>query len=292
MVYYPGLVGLITFSQGGGSPIESFNQGAGTISGSGTQPVWQTSTRTDSASALQGLDFSGSGTSLQSYVDFGANPMWQDLGFGGGTASAPMTLIMRAKWSGSTRGGLAERNDGNTAGAGWVWGCQNTGTVSFVHEYSTTNINATTLSTLTTNKWTTIALTWTGGSIGTTAITHYFDGRVQSNNPSGANGAGNVLTDATRSLRIGNASFNPAGINITGSWPGSIGWVACFKRCLSAGEIQNWSMDAYPWWWFSVSPGRRNMAMPATSVTEGFPVAGTWAGSSTGAAASAAVWST
>ncbi len=233
---YPGLSGFICFAEGAGNPRELFANALGTRGGSGTAAQWARGEEAGGAA----MGFTHSTTSLASNVNFGTLPGWQDLALTGN----PGTLIARIYWDGSARCGIAERNDGNTVNAGWEWGITATGALGFAAERATANLTSLSSPLVTSGRWMTVATTWDTSNLAA-GILFYFDGRLVATAGVGpTNAAGASGTDASRSLIIGNCSFDSglsSTVSLKGSFGGSISWVAAFRRTLSATEVQDWS---------------------------------------------------
>lgn len=256
---YPGLSSFFLFSAGGGPPRELTRGVVGTLSGS-TPPTWG---RADEAGGAA-LAFTN-GASLTSYADFSTNALTQDLGL------APFTVIARAYWSGTNgnSGGLAERNDNNTVSAGWGFGVVNVAgqgsIVELAVEFATTNLRARgNTFNPNSNVWHTFAGTYAGNATVANSFT-YLDG-VPSQNGVSVNGSGAQTSDSANSFRIGNIDSIAAN---NGSWPGSIAWVAIFRRQLSHAEIALWSTGQRAYEQFAIRSRSVGAFVPADTPSPG-----------------------
>ncbi len=197
-----------------------------------------------------------------------------------GLALAPFTLMARVSNNTlSYANGIVERNDGNSVNAGWMATVTST-EIGLTVEYSSINLQA-----------------FMSGGISGTAfywITFVYDGSATAANQkiylngvsqsvSGTNGSGSQGTDAANSLKLGNASFNPAGHAFShGPWNGGMSDMSIWRRALSQGEILEYIRDPYCMLVRGSRLRERRILPPGFTPTVAGASAYTWMGEITG----------
>ncbi len=190
------------------------------IAGSGTEP---TPSRADNGSSL---------FVTGKYLDAGTDRTTADL------ALAPFTILARVLPVSAMSGGWAERSDGNTVNAGWIFGGGN-GNVGILIERATTTYKLlTNTGQLTAGVWAWVAATFSGVFDVTDARNQvWVNGQAKAQALS-INGSGAQGSDLTQSLRIGSNSFIlSAGISNASTWNGNISDIAFYRRCFTQSEI-------------------------------------------------------
>ncbi len=215
-----GLSAAYVLNEGGGPVYEAAGRGAlGAIAGS---PTW------NFGSLGQQI---GSFTTGSGYIDFGAIPQTQDL------TLSPMTMVAWVSNESSPNGVIAGRNDGNSVGAGWVFGAKS-GNWYFNREATGTNgqFTATQLSLgSSTSRSTQAAIS----IIDADASAQFYQDGVALSTSIASGTAGSRLTDASNPFRMGDyPAFRGGGPGPTAAWPGSIVMLLFYRRVLTASEIQ------------------------------------------------------
>lgn len=229
----PNIAGIINCTDGGGQPYDLITGQPGVISGT-NPPTW--GGRSDPVANTFALSFVAGSTSLKSYVNMGTLSNWKDL------AAGPGTIIARIFWAGTQNfSPIAERNDGNTTGGGWLFDVGSTSDkLAFTRELTSTNQGARSSVAVPRSQWCTVAATWTGAT-GTSQFNLYVNGLGGVGSDINA-GAGTSPTDSAQTLNIGNNKFTSIG-SVTGSMDGSIAWVMAVRRIMSQAEIAQFNGD-------------------------------------------------
>lgn len=218
-----GLAGCWIFHDAGSmAPINLVDQSVGSLGS--TSPTW-TQTNKGYALSFDGTNNSGS---------LGSSAATADL------ASGPMTAIIWANISSSSNyGALFGRNDSNTVGAGWFIRLDPNGvdTIVFNKEYTSINVTAKASTSVTYNTEQMYAVTF-DGSTNASSVTIYIDA-IPSTITSSANGSGSSGSDASQPLVLG--SYSGFGAKTKSV----ISQAMCYRRMLTAGEIQALYIDRY-----------------------------------------------
>jgi hypothetical protein len=216
-----GLAGIFLMNEGTGTT--DLNVVDGQLANfSGTQlPTWYLSDHT--------VTFLG-GAALNSYLDAGTDSNLDQL------QTNQVTIVAKVMVPSLAPSGIAERNDGNSGGSGFVFGWDSTGALRLTVEKKNTNMRVGTAAhAVVINKWQQVAFTWDGTS-GTAADAHLFINGVEQAKPTSSDGSGTIQTkgSTTAPFRIGTASFDP----MAGSLNGRIAYLAVYKgRILTPTEL-------------------------------------------------------
>jgi hypothetical protein len=220
------LAGLFVMNESDGPADRNLVDGQAADFAGGGAPAWNT--------ADPSIVFNG-GSSLNSYLNAGTDLTFDQL------TPNQMTIVSKVYVSTIAPVGVAEKNDGNTADSGFLFGWDGSGALRLTVEKSSANmLVATQSSVVPTGQWVQVAFTW-DGTVGTAAAAHLFIDGVEQAKASSNDGGGTIgYANATsQPFRIGNGSFNP----MTGSFNGKMAYLAVYKgRILTTSEMA--SIDA------------------------------------------------
>jgi YD repeat-containing protein len=215
------LVGLFVMNEGSGTTDQNLVDGQ-TASLSGTTlPTWNTSDPS--------ILFNGGG-SLNSYLNAGTDLIFDQL------PVSQITVVAKVYLNSLTLEGIAEKNDGDTSGSGFVFAfAGGSFGLDLIVEKSAGDMSVTTAPTcVPTGQWVQVGFTW-DGTIGTAAAAHLFVNGIEQPKLTSNNGGGSIgYANATnKPFRIGNASFGAPG-----SLNGKMAYLAVYKgRILSSAEM-------------------------------------------------------
>jgi hypothetical protein len=181
-------------------------------------------------------------SNLTSFVDFGSGPATANMALSG------CTFFFWCKPTGV--GGLAERNDGNSLNAGWEVGINASLQLAFLKEFSTSNMSMRSTSTVPTNQYISLAITYDG--TGTNSGVGFYINGVTDTAVLNGTGSGTSGSDVARSLSLGTNSFS-GGVTAS-AFGGNIEFAAFFKRVLSPAEIMSMHRNRYQ---ILAAPSRR-----------------------------------
>lgn len=212
----------------GGTLVDVLSGIRGTLSGAGAPVAAPSPNGTDA------MQYAG-GSSTNSYVNFGTDVRSKDLIASGGTIFA---------WGRPTaNGGIAERNAGNTIGAGWLFGIDVNLQLAFLAEYPIVNFTCGTQSGIPNDFPTSMAVAFDPQPLSTAYLTAYIAGQPQAMNQF-AVGTGNGQPDGPYNQYIGRNSFSSAApSSIINSYTGSMELIVMWNRRLSDAEIASLHAD-------------------------------------------------
>jgi hypothetical protein len=230
------LAGAYLFNEGGGHVINYVDNVSGTFAGTTANPSHFP------AEAGSGLKFNGTaGTSKTSYVNFGTEAKLQDLALGA------FSIVVRAK-AATPRGGFAERNDGNSIGAGWVFAWEfSVPCFRLLIEQAASNYNCTSAAITPAAGFNTYSVTFTG-SLSSLSNTVFRLNGVNPGSNSGSTGSGGTLSDSANSLFISNAAFTS-----NGPWMGTMDWMYIFKG-IALNAAEEYEIRTNPFALFALRP--------------------------------------
>jgi hypothetical protein len=216
-----GIAGLFLMNEGTGTIDRNVVNGQ-TASFSGAQlPTWYAGDHS--------VTFLG-GAPLNSYLDAGTDLSFDQLPVN------QITIVAKVLVPTFAAGGIAEKNDGNSGGSGFVFGLDASGGLHLTVERKSVNMRVATPSkAVVVSKWQQVAFTW-DGTVGSASAAHIFVNGVEQAKTSSSDGSGPIqYKSATgQPFRIGTAGFD----SMAGSLNGRIAYLAVYNgRILTPTEL-------------------------------------------------------